>query len=70
MRLVTPISAKSPVYPFANISNTTYMPLCNCNIRALPNIPVVKKDGLAYKTTVPIYDKKITSKVYNQAMST
>ncbi|ETW85595.1 hypothetical protein HETIRDRAFT_424807 [Heterobasidion irregulare TC 32-1] len=69
-RPCAPALAEPPVHLFANTPNATYTPPHDYNIGALPNGSAFKKDGLAYKTMAPIYDEKVTSKVYNQAMST
>ena len=67
-----PVPAKDDalIHPYAKAPDTTYSPPHECNMGTPAKIPLIKKDTLAYKTTVPIYDEKVAAEVYNRAMAT
>ncbi|ETW77115.1 hypothetical protein HETIRDRAFT_454501 [Heterobasidion irregulare TC 32-1] len=67
-----PVPAKdnAPIHPYAKAQDATYAPPHERNMGAPAKIPSAKKNAPAYKTTAPIYNKKVAAKVYNRAMAT
>ena len=55
------------MHPFTNVPDATYVPPVNRNYAA-PKPQPPKKADPAYKTSVPIYDRKVTTDIYDRAM--
>jgi hypothetical protein len=53
---------------FANVPDATYVPPVNRNYTAAPKPQLPKKADPAYKTSAPIYNRKVATEVYNCAM--
>ncbi|KAJ7177321.1 hypothetical protein C8R43DRAFT_1118325 [Mycena crocata] len=55
-----------PEHPYAKARDAAYAPPKDRNVGALP--PQQKKPETAYRTTAPIFDDKIASKVFDRSM--
>ena len=72
----TPVPQKEPgsvgetkvTHLFADVPDATYAPPVNRNFAAAPKPQPPKKADPAYKTSAPIYDRKVATDVYNRAM--
>ena len=51
-----------------DVSDATYAPPINHNFAAAPKPQPPKKADPAYKTSAPIYDRKVTTDIYDRAM--
>ncbi|KAJ7279556.1 hypothetical protein C8J57DRAFT_1037050, partial [Mycena rebaudengoi] len=59
----------TPEHPFANSRDAAYAPPRDRNIGTRPDPPAAaKKSDPAYRTTAPIFDDKIASKVFDRSM--
>ncbi|KAJ7236624.1 hypothetical protein C8J57DRAFT_1247612 [Mycena rebaudengoi] len=58
----------SPEHPFLNSRDAAYAPPRDRNVGARPEPSHTKKSKPAYRTTAPIFDEKIASKVFDRSM--
>ncbi|ETW76592.1 hypothetical protein HETIRDRAFT_429990 [Heterobasidion irregulare TC 32-1] len=65
-----PAKDDAPIHPYTKAQDAAYALPHKCNMGAPAKIPLAKKDALAYKTMVPIYDEKVAAEVYNRTMAT
>ena len=57
-----------PVHPFARAKDTAYAPPTTNNISVKPKPSLLKKPDIPLRTTAPIYNPQMASKVYAQMM--
>ena len=58
------------IHPFAEAHDTTYAAPQNHNFGTAPKLPAVKKVEPVYHTQALIYDRKITTDIYDCVMLT
>ena len=56
-------------HPFAKAKDATYSPPTSDNVTAKPKPPPVKKPGVTYRTSAPIYDLQVASDIYSRTMN-
>ncbi|CAK5276435.1 unnamed protein product [Mycena citricolor] len=66
--MTRPTKENSPEHPYAHIRDAAYAPPRDRNVGAKPPVHAAKKNDPAYRTTAPIFDEKIASKVFDRSM--